>query len=131
MQEVTIRTPNGVMRVNPDCFFPSPRGKVRKLFRLMSAGTEPEQLRGMKDYLEDMRESAGIEKARAAEALKTMEKNLSDLDIRIAELKAAGEREKENLAAAKALIRRSDTVLKNVPDWIRDFEEICGEKTDG
>lgn len=131
MQEVTIRTPNGVMKVNPDRFFPSPRGKVRKLFRLMSTGTEREQLKGMKDYLEDMRESAGIGKACAEEALKTAEKNMSDLDARIAELKAAREREKENLTMAKAMIRRSDTVLKNVPEWIRDFEDICGEMTDG
>lgn len=123
---VKIQTVNGSMAVELEQFFPAPRAKARKLFRLMETGMSPEDKQAVRAWLEQQKQSAEKKVSLFTAYIPQAEQNIANRAREIAELKVALQKEKSRIAEMKKGMKTAEQVARNAPAWIKDFEEFCG-----
>ncbi len=123
---VKIKTDNGQMRVNMAEFFPNGIAKVRRLFKLMRSGTEPEELDEVRSFLQSRGDEAGRVKEASQENIERLEAELEEIESGVKELADRKQAVKQKIREEESRGRVARQVEDMTPAWLREFDYICG-----
>lgn len=123
---ISIKTQNGRMEVDLTAFFPDSMARVRRLFRLISAGCGSQEQEQVREWLVLHGQLAAEVHRKEEQKAARLQQELEELETRMAQMKQQHSDIKRRLRGAAAVSGTAARVVKMTPDWVREFDRICG-----